>query len=410
VGDWSDCQDNRITLAGVTAGKLSLAVRSLNGRGETSDVLARTWEVKPNPWLSWGERLTLKADTEEGDQPAGTQPRSFPVESLAFSPDGKRLAFARAGEVRVLDMTTGRKRFSVKGSALLKFTGVAFSPDGKWVAAGGEGCDDRKKRPYGLVKLWDGSTGKEALTLKGPADRVTGVAFSPDGKWVAAGGEGRDDHRLQHDGWIKLWDGTTGKEVLTLKGHAGRVSGVAFGPGGDTLAAFGDGKVSLWQVPAGKVLGAFKLGGFKGHIWPLAESIGSRGYSVAASPDGELLASAARDGVRVWRMADGRLVRAMAGYEVGYDLGGLGTFCRVLAFTPDGKHLAAAGQWAAEAGYSVLVMRASDGIVLRTLNSHAPVSCVAFSPDGKQLGFSKGVWGKPAEICVWAATRPDHKP
>ena len=64
------------------------------------------------------------------------------------------------------------------------------------------------------MKVWDAATGQEIRTLKGHTERVTSVAFSPDGKRLASAGG---------DGTVKVWDAATGQEILTLKGHTGRV-------------------------------------------------------------------------------------------------------------------------------------------------------------------------------------------
>jgi WD40 repeat protein len=69
---------------------------------------------------------------------------------------------------------------------------------------------------------------------------VWGVAFSPDGRRLASG---------SHDGTVKVWDGATGTELVTLKGHAGTVWGVAFSPDGRRLAsAHQDGSIKLWET------------------------------------------------------------------------------------------------------------------------------------------------------------------
>src|SRR5437660_912214 len=101
---------------------------------------------------------------------------------------------------------------------------VAYSPDGKRLASGSwEGTPTAPSE----VKVWDAQTGQELLTLKGHADPIKSLAFSPDGKRLASAGRGA---KLQ---WVvKVWDAQTGQELLALKGGNG---GVAFSPDGKHL-------------------------------------------------------------------------------------------------------------------------------------------------------------------------------
>jgi hypothetical protein len=97
-------------------------------------------------------------------------------------------------------------RLSHRFSATLRHNGgvysVAFSPDGKRLATGGG---------EGAVKLWDAATGQEIGALKGQSYRVSSVAFSPDGKLLATG---------RYGGAVMLWDAAAGQEMLPLKGHS----------------------------------------------------------------------------------------------------------------------------------------------------------------------------------------------
>ena len=108
--------------------------------------------------------------------------------------------------------------FALKGHAG-PVRSVAFSPDGQRLASG---SDDQ------TVKIWDTATGKELFALKGHAGAVNSVAFSPDGQRLASGSS---------DKTVKIWDSATGKELFALKGHAGGVPSVAFSPDGQRLAS-----------------------------------------------------------------------------------------------------------------------------------------------------------------------------
>jgi WD domain, G-beta repeat len=82
------------------------------------------------------------------------------------------------------------------------------------------------------VKLWDARSGKEILTLPGHTGHATRVAFSPDGQRIASAGR---------DGTVKLWDPRSGKHLLTLRGHPSGVICLAFSPDERHMIAFAGG-------------------------------------------------------------------------------------------------------------------------------------------------------------------------
>ena len=138
------------------------------------------------------ETLTLKGHTGGVDE-RGVQPRRQAARLRQSGWDGEGVGRRdRAGNPHP------------QGAHAAVSTSVAFSPDGKRIASASQ---DR------TVKVWDARTGQETLTLKGHTDVVSGsVAFSPDGKRLASASE---------DGTVKVWDAGTGQEILTLKGHTG---------------------------------------------------------------------------------------------------------------------------------------------------------------------------------------------
>ena len=159
------------------------------------------------------------------------------VVSLAFSPDGKRLATgSEDARITLLDPVSGKMIHSSIGHAS-DVLALAFSPDGKRLASASH---DR------TVKIWDASSGKELLTLSGHAGPVLAVVFSPDGKSVATAID--DSH-------IRLWNATTGAALRTLEKDKGEVLSLAFSPDGKRLAAGSrEGVVNQWGLASGKKL------------------------------------------------------------------------------------------------------------------------------------------------------------
>jgi WD40 repeat protein len=238
---------------------------------------------------------------------------------LAVSPDQTALAVVGTDQtVRLLDQK-GRLKRSLDGKCA-PYYAVAFTADGKTLAAGGCGPDGRG----GLLELWDLESG-EARTLKF-ADAVTSLAVPPGHEdRVAVGTAGdnvrmiypstrKEEYSLRQPGPIRslafapdgnllaassdtqvhVWDWGSSREIATLTGHAGRVTTAQFSPDGKRLlTASLDGTAKLWDVQSGKCAATIAPGKYK------------TGMGVAVfTPDGKSIVTAGDDGqIRVWDVA-----------------------------------------------------------------------------------------------------------
>jgi WD40 repeat protein/tRNA A-37 threonylcarbamoyl transferase component Bud32 len=304
------------------------------------------------------------------------------VRSVAFSPDGRRLATAggqagKPGEVKVWDLATGQELFACSGPAG-PFWSLAFSPDGRRLAVGGSAGKG------GEVKVWDADSGRPLLSLPCDSGPVWGLAYSPKGDRLAGATGKVAPGGLPAPGELQLWDTTTGQKLPSLRGHSALVYCVAFSPKGGRLASGSyDGTVKIWDPATGQEI--LTLGDHSGFV-----------TSVAFSADGRRFASGSHDQtVKVWdAMAwDG------ASGVIQHPLRTFRHASRVVSVAwsgPDVGRLAVAS-----ADHLVKVWDTATGQEALVLRGHAkPVLGLAFSPDGRCLATG----GEDHAVKLWDLT------
>ncbi len=327
------------------------------------------------------------------DVAEGRELRSIPAgmgRAMALSPDGTLLAQAdrSAAAIRILEVATGRElhRLTLGGKPDV-VDSLTFSPNGRWLASVQALIPPSPANPGGtsphVVHLWEVDTGREALRLpstggaafvqgSGASTFLPGVAFSPDGQWLAStagalfgiaaprelpGGRSelalqtgsastvnrlafRNDGRVlasassEHD--LRLWDANTGQTVQTLAGAWNPPGGFVLSPDGRLLATEDMGNtITLWDTETAKELRTFTIpsitpqkGSFVGIM------------SLAFSPDAKMLAAGSLGKVVMLEAGTGRELRTLVtGTIPTRDEIPLPYVVTTLAFSSDGRRL-----------------------------------------------------------------------
>ena len=378
---------------------LNLAARSLSENGSLGGVvnLLSAWRGRTTDRRGW-EWFYLNGTCHR--ETMTIRPGSNSLRSVAWTPDGRRLAVASDdGDVTIWDATTGRELARVRAHAR-GATAVAWNSDGTRLASGGEDA---------IIRIWDAASFNSVSTLRGHRDMVLCLAWSRDGEWLASGSQ---------DGSVRIWDLASGSVIRSLA-KKGQVKAVTWSPDGRRLAAGGaDVKVHVWDSQTGlELLVLAKKERLLGYISAVAwspdgqwlasggsdskvriyqaatgeESLVFTGHpgSVAAlawSPDEKRLATTGRDDgtVTIWDAFKGEAKSAFRGHSSGV---------RSLAWQPGGEHVASASL---DGTLKVWDLNSTDAS-LKVLEQEDQIMSVAWHPDGTRLATAS----KDASVRVW---------
>ncbi|MGA9993902.1 MAG: PEGA domain-containing protein [Pyrinomonadaceae bacterium] len=305
-----------------------------------TEVLSGSWDKAIDMWYAAsGAQLKVM----EGNPALNTHPE-FIVKMpeifrtiTTFNPATRTLASITTGgegPISLWDVQTNNKlrEFSWEKK---RFYAVALNPSGN-IVAGGE---------FGGIRLWDVSTGADLVTIKEGQDSDS-IALSFDGTVVAQASEG--DHS------IRLWSTNDESSLKKLVGHTDDINYMVFSPDSKLLASSSDDNtIRLWEVESGRV-----------KVLKVESKILGMG-PIVFSPDGKTLVSIADNAdddededlnIRFWDAATGKELRTLTPSESAPDS---------ITFSPDGMLLAVGTR-----DKTVLVLDVASGRIVRTLSGH----------------------------------------
>jgi len=279
------------------------AQRTLSGHTDSVHSVAFSPDGKTLATTSW-DRTIILWDVETGASKSVLR-HGYHPHKVRFSPDGNFIYSSGGdGTIKRWDMRAGKAKAIISGRS--EILNLSISSDGALVA-----CDCSLRS----AKILDAKTG--ARRLSAPRGHIVwAVAISPDGKWLAVTGDGKDLP-------VALWDVRAGRVARNLAGIR-YPSSLAFSPDGKSLAVSSqtDDKINIFNVATGDLSQTLSMNGY--------------GFSdLVFSPDARLLAAVPNVAGRVYifDMSKNKWVGALKTD---------GSIAEA-AFSPDGKKLATAG-------------------------------------------------------------------
>lgn len=282
---------------------------------------------------------------------------SWPVTSVAFSPDGQTLISGGDDTIKLWDMNTGQTIRTLKGHASSwlesAITSVAVNVDGELIASSGS---DNTIRIWNLADFLTANGGR-TRTLAGHLQGgwltkgVRSVAFSFDGQILASGGG---------DKIIKLWDTETWQEISSLTGHSDAIQAVAFSPVEKTLVSAASNAIKLWKLDTGE---------------EITFTTSDSPWSISFDANGKCIASGSVQGTfTLWSVSTGQEI-------FHFDAHTRLSIIHAITFSPNGLFFATGSN-----DKTVKLWNTITKELVSTFTGHSgPVYSLAFSPDGSVL-------------------------
>jgi WD40 repeat protein len=284
------------------------------------------------------------------------------VHCTALSPDRSLLAVAYSNSVCVLDTAEQTKIADLRGD-LAEVSSIEFSPDGKRIVT---------SSTDGWARIWEAASGKQLIAIRAHQLRCNSATFSPEGDYVVTtpGFDGSGDHDA------RVWDASDGRERFVLR-HESNVYRAAITSDGAYIVTASE-KITNKRWDAKDKATLIETEG-AAHLWDSASGRrilifrghGKSIHHVAVSPDGKFVFTSADNGtIKIWEVASGRELHCLQGVRPS----------AAPVICPNGKYIAAPSMdrltrlWHVATGREIAVLR-----------GHAGTNCVAFGPQSDQI-------------------------